>query len=94
MSNIDTTSRTKKQDSELHSGVASGGTLGGRGQLAPSFGPKRGKVSVRRSKEQILLEEQNTLASSSKWWNEYRVHGPRARLPSRPDLPTTRSTTD
>ena len=92
MSNIDTTSRTKKQDSELHSGVASGGTLGGRGQLAPSFGPKRGKVSVRRSKEQILLEEQNTLASSSKWWNEYRVHGPRARLPSRPDLPTTRST--
>ena len=45
MSNIDTTSRTEKQDSELHLGVASG-TLGGRGQLAPSFGPKRGKVSA------------------------------------------------
>ena len=38
MSNIDTKSRTKIQDSELHLGVASG-TLGGIGPITPGFGP-------------------------------------------------------
>ena len=68
MSNIDTKSRTDKQDSELHLGVVSG-TLGGRGPITPGFGPKRTKVSVRRSQAQILTDEQTSLAFNSAWWD-------------------------
>ena len=91
MSNIDTKSRTDKQDSELHLGVVSG-TLGGRGPITPGFGPKRTKVSVRRSKTQILTDEQASLADNTAWWGEYRKGGPKAPRPlTKPYLPTTRS---
>ena len=77
MSNIDTKSRTKIQDSELHLGVVSG-TLGGRGPITPGFGPKRTKVFVRRSQTQILTDEQDSLALHTAWWKDYRKGGPTA----------------
>ena len=92
MSNIDTKSRTKIQDSELHLGVASG-TLGGIGPITPGFGPKRPKkVLVRRSQAKILTDEQDSLAVSVAWWKDFRKRGPKApRSPTLPYLPTTRS---
>ena len=92
MSNIDTESRTKIQDSELHLGVVSG-TLGGIGPITPGFGPKRPKkVLVRRSQTQILTDEQESLAEHSAWWKKFRKGGPKAAKPkTKPYLPTTRS---